>query len=263
LKISIITPTYNRSSWLEKILSCIIKQNITGLDLEYLVVDNNSTDNTKSVIEKYININPHKNLEIKYILEPEQGINSARNRGIEECKGEYIVFLDDDITLNENYFIEYAQAFEKYKDCSIFGATTKCMQPQFKLPPWLAVKGPYVRTMIISSLELGSENKIINFADVSLIPHGGNMAVKKTMFKKYGMFRTDLGLKGNKLLPGSEYELFLRFSEFEKSWVYVANAIAYHPIKKEQATKYYFRRRLYNVGRVTYRIHKFESKRRF
>lgn len=262
MKLSIITPTYNRPAWLEKTIKCILAQNIEGLDIEYIIVDNNCTDNTKLLIEKYIKSNPHKNLKIKYLFEKRQGINFARNSGIEASKGDYILFLDDDITVEQNFLFEYAKVIKKYPDYSIFGSRTKIKLPKFKLPAWLAVQGSYARGMIVSSVELGSENKVICFDENNIMPVGGNMVIKRELFEKYGMFRTDLGLKGKKLLPGSEYELFFRFAENEKHWVYAAYAVAYHPIKTEQAQKHYFRKRLYNVGRVTYRIHDFESKYR-
>lgn len=258
MKVSLITPTYNRAGLLEETIVSIVNQDLKGIELEYLVVDNNSSDNTKAVVGKYIGVN--KNIKIKYLFEERQGINYARNTGIEKSIGDYLIFFDDDIVLEEDTLLKYIESFREYPDQKIFGGRVKLKMPDFELPKWLVVDGKYVRKMIVISLDIGEENNLQNTRKD--IPLGGNMVVKKEVFDKYGVFRTDLGVKGKKLMTGSEYELIRRFSKNIKQWVYVADATVYHPIKKEQAKKKYFRKRLFGVGRVTYRIQTFEAKRK-
>ena len=251
-------PSHNRSEWLDKTIASVMKQDTHGNKIEYIVVDNNSSDNTKETVEKHIGSNP--NIDLRYVFEEKQGCNFARNRGIEESCGEYIIFFDDDILLEKNCINAYIEAFKKYADAVAFGGRIKLQSPSYDLPPWLVTKGPYLRSMIVVARDLGKHDSQQDFSGYT--PVTMNMAVKRSLFEKIGCFRTDLGLCGKKLIPGADYEFSLRIAEQFDSWTYTANALVYHPIKKVQAQKSYFRKRLFGVGRVTYRLHKFESQKR-
>lgn len=94
-KISIIIPTYNCSDCIADALNSILKQDME--DYEIIVVDDGSKDNTNTIMTSYMRNFPEK---IKYFYQENQGVSSARNKGIKESKGEYIVFLDaDDLIL--------------------------------------------------------------------------------------------------------------------------------------------------------------------
>lgn len=88
--ISCIIPTYNRSVLLEDAIASILVQSYT--DWELIIVDDQSTDNTKDLINKYL----VRDSRIKYFKNPGKGGSSARNYGIKKAKGDYIAFLDDD-----------------------------------------------------------------------------------------------------------------------------------------------------------------------
>lgn len=87
--VSVITPTYNRSTTLSTAINSIQAQ--TYSDYEHIIVDDGSTDNTESVVKSF------DDERIQYIaLESNQGANVARNKGIQKSNGEYIAFLDSD-----------------------------------------------------------------------------------------------------------------------------------------------------------------------
>jgi glycosyltransferase involved in cell wall biosynthesis len=85
--VSIIIPTYNRASYIQKALDSVFKQ--TYRDFEVIVIDDGSSDNTKEVLQKYGN-------RIRYSYQDNHGISHARNTGIRNSKGDYIAFLDSD-----------------------------------------------------------------------------------------------------------------------------------------------------------------------
>lgn len=89
--VSVVVPTYNREKLIAKTLDSIINQ--TYKDIEVLVIDDGSKDNTQDVIQRYISLYPQK---IKYFLKENGGVSSARNLGIDKSKGEYICFVDSD-----------------------------------------------------------------------------------------------------------------------------------------------------------------------
>src|SRR5271154_5729585 len=95
-KISVIICTYNRSHSLGKTIESVASESLTpSLGWEILVVDNNSKDKTRQVVEGFMFRYPE---QIRYIFEPKQGISYARNAGIKESRGEILAFIDDDET---------------------------------------------------------------------------------------------------------------------------------------------------------------------
>ncbi len=87
--VSVIVPTYNRAHYLGEAIASILNQDIQGCQIEIIVVDDGSTDDTKEVLEKFGN-------SVRYIYQDNRGAGSARNRGIQEATGEWLAFLDSD-----------------------------------------------------------------------------------------------------------------------------------------------------------------------
>lgn len=96
LDFTVAIPTYNGANRLSKLLECLQNQIHTeNFTWEIIVVDNNSTDNTREVVETYQK-NWQRAYPLKYFLESKQGAGYARQRAIEEAKGKFVGFLDDD-----------------------------------------------------------------------------------------------------------------------------------------------------------------------
>src|SRR3982751_1264213 len=91
---SVVVCTYNRCQSLQRTLGAIAQQNVpTGVDWELLVVDNNSGDGTKQVVEAFCTQFPRA----RYCFERNQGLSHARNAGIRAARGNVILFTDDDV----------------------------------------------------------------------------------------------------------------------------------------------------------------------
>ena len=80
------------------------------------------------------------------------------------------------------------------------------------------------------------------------IPGGGNMAIRRSAIRRYGVFDTSLGYVGEKLIGGEECDLFERLQIAEAKYYYVPGAVMYHIIPKEKLTQEYLSRLSYNVG---------------
>lgn len=118
--ISLVICTYNNAVLLEKVLLAISKLKISN-DLEWsvLVVDNNCTDATLGIVEKFIQFGSIPNLSI--ITEKRQGLSYARLCGIENTSSDWIAFVDDDCFLQEDW-VEKAVVFAKSNPkCGAFG----------------------------------------------------------------------------------------------------------------------------------------------
>ncbi|MDD2961652.1 MAG: glycosyltransferase [Muribaculaceae bacterium] len=105
MRFSIIIPTYNRAKLITRTIDSILAQTHTdGIDI--IIVDNNSNDNTKKIVDDVIESNTRKDITITYAFEPRQGAVFARNKGIELANNEWIIFFDSDDTM-ESELIEY------------------------------------------------------------------------------------------------------------------------------------------------------------
>ena len=102
MKLSILTATYNRAKFLERIYKSILKNMETSnIEAEWVIIDDGSKDNTKEVVEKFILENK---IEIKYLYQKNSGKMAAINRGMKEVKGELLIDCDSDDFFAEDAF---------------------------------------------------------------------------------------------------------------------------------------------------------------
>lgn len=115
--ISIVVPVFNAEKTISKLLdSLLFSQSEHSFPLEIILVDDNSTDNTKEIIQSYSLVE-----NIKIISLPvNQGSAFARNSGIEIARGEYIFFIDSDDCISKDFFILFEKNFDPNVDCFLF-----------------------------------------------------------------------------------------------------------------------------------------------
>ena len=120
MKLSVIVPVYNGENTIEKCLLSIIGQDYP--DVEIVIVNDGSTDKSKSIIDKIILENPDSN--IKLINKQNQGLPQARKTGVENSNGEYIGFVDaDDWIESDMYSVMMLKASKQDSDivcCDVF-----------------------------------------------------------------------------------------------------------------------------------------------
>lgn len=100
VKYSFIVPVYNTEKYLKKCLETLVKQTLK--DFEIIVVNDGSTDDSKKIISKY----QKKYNNIKVINQKNQGLSMARNNGVKESKGKYLIFIDSDDYIETNLLKE-------------------------------------------------------------------------------------------------------------------------------------------------------------
>ena len=114
MKISTIVPIYNSEKYLKKCIDSIINQSIGFENIQLILVDDGSTDRSKSIIDQYIK--KYKN--ITYIYQKNSGQASARNKGLKVACGEFISFVDSDDYIEKNMYLELYD-IAKQKKCDI------------------------------------------------------------------------------------------------------------------------------------------------
>lgn len=225
-KYSIGICTYNRSDILKETLKSIVKY-IPHDNIEIIIVDNNSKDDTGSIVDEFIANN--KNYDTTYILELNQGLSFARNKVIDSAKYENILFLDDDAVLVSNLTCEYDKAIDEYPNCYILGGKV-IPQLNIEYPTWFK-KEFY---MLYSILDEGNEIKQF---PPKLGPIGANFLVKKSYIGSV-RFRTDLGRIGNILLSGEETDFLIKIGFNSSNSCYVGTAVVSHyfPVSRYSKT---------------------------
>jgi len=235
---SIIICTYNRSELLEASLRSVVNQDLPADVFEVIVVDNNSSDNTQ---DKVMAISSSSQVKISYIFEEKQGLSYARNAGIEASSGKIVAFTDDDIEADREWLPNLLEAFDP-PEVSCAGGPLKPLWPHPR-PEWLAdALLPAIAISDFPTARMGGEFKGPDY------PWGANIAFRKSVFASIGMFPTDLGRVGNKLLSNEEIFLCKRIEQSNQRIAFAEKAIIYHKVAASRLRKSYFLHRYSNQG---------------
>lgn len=247
MHISVVLCTYNRCETLSTALKSLEEQVVPQeVNWEVLVVDNNSKDGTREVTDSFAKRSPGR---FKYLFEGRQGKCYALNTAIGVAEGEILAFTDDDVTFDKEWLWHLKRAFDQY-GCS--GAGGKIV-PVFlaKVPAWLDADEPYPFLNALVGLDYGPDSFVWTRKRTF---YGANMAFRKEVFVRQGLFRLDLGpTEGNLLGKGEDSEFCDRAFAGGETLMYVSDAIVYHPAEKQRMTKEYFRKWYFNHGRFVAR----------
>lgn len=198
LKYSIVICTYNRARFLKLNLEALRNIDFEPTFFEVLVIDNNSKDDTPKLVEEMQSEMPN----LRYIKEVNQGLSYARNRGYQEAKGSFVVYLDDDAISGVDFLrrIEWVYQQNRY---DAWGGIVNPWFPEGR-PHWL--KDRYVA----SRLSYKSLHKLVRPDDFF---SGGAMIIRRTLLEQFNGFDPNLGMQGNTVAYGEETELQVRFKK--------------------------------------------------
>lgn len=113
MKISILTPTYNRANLLKDLYKSLINNTKYNVEIEWLIMDDGSNDETKDVVQEFIS---EKKIEVKYYFQQNQGKMVAINNLVLKCTGDLIIDCDSDDYFTDNAFEIIKSEYEKYKN---------------------------------------------------------------------------------------------------------------------------------------------------
>jgi glycosyltransferase involved in cell wall biosynthesis len=114
IKISIITPSFNQGKYISKTIDSILKQNL-GSDLEYIIIDSLSSDNTDEIVNNMLPAIKKSGIAFKYLREKDNGQSDAINKGWRMARGEVVAWLNSDDEYYPNALYEVISFFEKNK----------------------------------------------------------------------------------------------------------------------------------------------------
>lgn len=228
---SIIVCTYNRAESLKDTLAALacLESPLTRT-WEVVVVDNNSRDHTRQVVETVQQTWPR----LRYVFEAAQGLSHARNRGIAEAAGEVILFTDDDVLPESDWLVTTLAGLDKYGADACGGY----IAPIWETPPpdWLTER-------FYGFLAVRTDRTDDYFIiDTGQTPFGANMAFHKKVFEQVGLFDTSRGRKGKVLASGEDGEMFERILAAGLKVAFLGSSRVHHKVESFRLTKRYFRR---------------------
>ncbi len=196
--ITVVVCTYNRSDLLKSCLDALVDQKTDAHSFEVVIVDNRSVDDTQEVIRKYTSGNP----VFRAVIEMNQGISHARNRGFREARGEYVAYIDDDAIADGRWIAVMLDFIRRHPDAAAFGGP--CYDyVDGGFPEWYP---PEFRKFELDASG-GPERPIQPPGEMF---GGCNMVVRKELLRELGGFDTFVGHRGDKASYGEDTEMLMR-----------------------------------------------------
>ena len=190
MKVSIITVTYNSSKYLEDCINSVVKQQYS--DIEHIIIDGGSTDETVSIIKRY------ETHIAKWVSEKDNGMYDAINKGMKMATGDVIGILNsDDILASETIIAEIVDSFNQHNVDSVYGDLTYVDQKNTQ--------------KIIRFWKGGAYNR--NRFLYGWMPAHPTFYVRKELVNKYGGYESHY-------FTAADYEFMTRYLYFHRISAY-------------------------------------------
>lgn len=211
-----------------KCIDLLINQDYKDKEI-LLVMDRNE--------ELYKMFSEHLSKFIRIIINETPGLVHARNKGIINSKGEIVVFIDDDAVIAENYISNLIKNYDDKKVVCVGG----------KVLPQGKPSCPEELYWISGFTYKGFAEKRCEIRNI----FGCNMSFRRSVFEKVGLFDTNFGRIGKKLITAEETEFNIRILRLlpDSKIIYDPSVIVYHKIHENREKLKYMLSRAYNEGR--------------
>ena len=198
-EVSVVLCTYNRANLLSGSVRSLLAQGAPTPDFELLVVDNNSTDGTRELVEQFAD----RDGRVRYIFEPHQGLSYARNTGIREARGRFIAFFDDDLLAPPDWVSAIIRAFREFPTVDLVGGR---LLPRWPLDPpsWLTPD----HWAPLALADHGAQPIIVTAErPIALVGAG---ACRRALFEAVGTFATDFQRVRDSIGSLEDHDFMLR-----------------------------------------------------
>lgn len=242
MSVTVILCTHNRCEDLKRALESIARSQMpNSVAWDVLVVDNNSTDATREVVEDFCERYPGR---FRYLLETRPGKSYALNTGIDSSTGKVLAFVDDDVTVEPRWLRNLTMDLQSGEWA---GAAGRILPGNaFEPPRWLSWR--HCGGILCAYFDLGDQPTEVDFDH---LPYGANMAFRKDAFDKYGGFRVDLGPRPHSQLRNEDIDVARRFLKGGERLRYEPLAVVYHPVPQGRIKKDFFLSWWFDFGRAS------------
>jgi glucosyl-dolichyl phosphate glucuronosyltransferase len=239
MDISIVICTVNRAAELQRTLQSLANVRAPG-STELLIVDNHSTDHTADVVRSAAVDYP---FPIRYLYVRQHGKYAALNAGIRAAAGRTIAATDDDARFEEDWLERAVDALTAH-ECDFVGGRVLPLWGGAK-PLWVAERNG-LHAKVIALLDHGDEPR--EFGRGISWPLGVNVAYRREVFEKVGLFDSQLGRVVGTLRNQAQREWHLRARAAGVRGFYIPDMVVHHLVSRDRLEKQYFRRWLYWHG---------------
>ncbi len=208
--------------------------------MECIVIDNASVDATVSVVRSAAQ---SLRFPLRRVLEERVGSSFARNRAVDEARGEVLCFIDDDVIVEPDWLVELVGELERRRlDVACGMVLPRFLAP---CPSWLGSR-LYVKLAVhdagaLEQMSPAERERLHNY-------FSANVAFQRNTFELFGRFREDLGVVGGNPMSGEDTELFARIMARGGSVGFAARARVHHLIGPERLTRRYLLRKSFAFG---------------
>jgi glycosyltransferase involved in cell wall biosynthesis len=218
IDISVILSTYNRAAMLSETLEKLEQLSVNGLSVEFVIIDNNSTDPTSHIIDSF-----ESRLTMHHLFERSGGRNVAFNTALREVPlGSIVVFTDDDVDPDPDWLEAIWACCEKWKDCSVFGGRIYPVWPDGDPPACAEAPG------LNGSHDLGKTERLY---PENRYPWGANVWFRRDVFEQGYCFNEQFGPRPKGRMMGGETVLLMQMRRDGYSMVYCPAARLGHRLQ--------------------------------
>ena len=212
-KVSIVTATYNMARYLPGALDSALSQSYPDVDV--VVVDDGSTDNTAEVVRPYL---PH----VRYFRQEQQGVAAARNRALEMAKGEYVRFLDADDALCPDSLFPQVDLLNQCPQVALVYGPAHVIDSDGKVRGLRKSRFPNGAGTIVPSAR--AFRRLLRGCDIC----ASTVMARMTALQRVGPFRQER-------VPGEDWDMWLRTAAYFDH-AYIPRPLAYYRVHQNSAT---------------------------
>ncbi len=219
---SVIFSSHNGGAVLPKMLEGLTRAGAPAGGWKLVAIDNASTDNTRSILDSY-----KDKLPLTVLSEPVPSKNRSLNRGLQSAEGDFYVFCDDDVIVQEDWLVKWRAAADLHPEFELFAGST--------VPHWPS-DAPKLRMKdMVISIAFGTNEQQQGGPCDSRCMFGTNMAIRAAVFETGVRFNENMGPNGSLAYPmGSETEFALRLAALGYKCWFADDARVRHIIRPKQ-----------------------------
>ena len=223
VRISVVVCSYRNPELLEKCIQSLLAQTLKREQYEMIVVDNNSRDQTSSVVSRYPSA--------RYVLERRQGLANARNMGILSARAPLIAFIDDDAEADPGWLQALLEIYDRVPNAMAVGGKA---DPIWDAPPPSWLDENYYRPL--SLIDWGPEIRPLRWPERII---GVNCSFRREVFTRIGSFDSALGRLGHFLLGSEDTEIQRKIHDAGNAVYYTPHAVVHHHVPDWRMTRAY------------------------
>lgn len=247
MNLSVLLATFNRAEMLQETLQHFRRLDFSGLNVQFVVIDNNSSDDTRRVVKSW-----QKCLPLLYCFVPRPGKSNALNYALESLSlHEIIVFTDDDISPRPDWLQVITHMAATHRDYDVFGGSIYPIWPEGPIPKW--TRSSFIRKNGFSQHQMCPAENVVIYPPGAL-PCGANFWIRNSILQKKYRFNPNFGPQPVRKTLGGESSFLLTLHDDGFKMLHVPAAEVGHRIKSSEMSLHYVVRRMHIRARSNPRL---------